>query len=445
MQKELTYKHIWKVSYPLILGGMAQTFINVIDVAFLGHVDETALAASAIATMFFAVLFVPGLGFSIGSQILIARLHGEGKNASIGKIFNHTLYFIQLLALFFFIVGKYWARDILTPLVESEAILEEAVKYLNYRSWGFFLGFAASTFRAFYAGIADTRVISYATGLMAVANYFLNHLFIFGKLGFPAMGIEGAAIASVVSEVIAAIFYVAFTVLLSNRYSKYQLLPLSKLNTEELVKVLRTSFPIMLQYFVSLAGWFVFFAIIERMGQAQLAASNVIRSIYGILMIPLMGFGAATNTLVSNLIGQGKQHLVMQLIGRVIILSFTTSLALVCTNLLSPYFGLSVFTNQEPIIQVAIPIIYIISGSLLCFSVALILVSGVSGSGNTLMTLLLECITLAIYLIATYFMAIEWKASLTWVWACEFVYFISMGVGAYVYLKYGNWRNFQLK
>lgn len=445
MQKELTYKHIWKVSYPLILGGMAQTFINVIDVAFLGRVDETALAASAIATMFFAVLFVPGLGFSIGSQILIARLHGEGKSSSIGNVFNHTLYFILLLALLFFIVSKYWATDILAPLVESEAILEEAVKYLNYRSWGFFLGFAVSTFRAFYAGIADTRVISYATGLMAVANYFLNDIFIFGKLGLPAMGIEGAAIASVISEVIAAIFYVGFTALLFTRYSKYKLLPFSKLNTEEFVKVLRISFPIMLQYFVSLAGWFIFFLIIERMGQTELAVSNVIRSIYGILMIPLMGFGAATNTLVSNLIGQGKQHLVMQLIGRIVLLSFIASLALVGTNLVSPYLGLSVFTNQQPIIEAAIPILYIISGSLLCFSVAMILVSGVSGSGNTMMTLLLECITLGIYLVATYFMAIEWKANLTWVWACEYVYFISMGIGAYIYLKFGNWKNFQLR
>lgn len=445
MQKELTYKHIWKVSYPLILGGMAQTFINVLDVAFLGRVDETALAASAIATMFFVVLFVPGLGFSIGTQILIARYHGEGKHSSIGKIFNHTLYFIQILALLLFIIGKYWGREILSPMVDSEVILEEAVKYLNYRSWGFFLGFAATVFRAFYAGIADTKVISYATILMAVTNYIFNDILIFGKLGFPAMGIEGAAIASVVTEVVAVLFYVAFTGMLSKKYSPYKLLPLSKLDIEEYTKIMRISSPIMLQYFLSLAVWFVFFLIIERMGQTELAVSNVIRSIYMILMIPLMGFGSATNTLVSNLIGQGKQHLVIQLIGRTVVLSFIASLIFVCINLISPHFGLSLFTDQQPIIEAAIPILYVVSGSILCFSVAIILVSGVSGTGNTVMTFLLECITLGIYLVATYLMAIEWKASLSWVWACEFVYFISMGLGAYVYLKFGNWKSFQLK
>ncbi len=445
MQKELTYKHIWKVAYPLILGGMAQTFINVLDVAFLGRVDETALAASAIATMFFVVLFVPGLGFSIGTQILIARYHGEGKHPQIGKVFNHTLYFIQILALGLFIMGKYWVREILEPMVQSEVILEEAIKYLNYRSWGFFLGFAATVFRAFYAGIADTKVISYATILMAITNYVFNDILIFGKLGMPAMGIEGAAIASIITEVVAVLFYVVFTGMRHNKYSSFRLLPFPKLDIEEYVKVMRISTPIMLQYLVSLAVWFVFFLIIERMGQTELAISNVIRSIYMILMIPLMGFGSATNTLVSNLIGQGKHHLVMQLIGRTVVLSFIASLAFVCLNLIVPSFGLSVFTDQKPIIEAAIPILYVVSGSILVFAVALILVSGVSGTGNTLMTFVLECITLGIYLGATYLMAIEWKASLTWVWACEFVYFASMGLGAYLYLRFGNWRNFQLK
>lgn len=445
MQKELTYKHIWKVAYPLILGGMAQTFINVMDVGFLGRVDETALAASAIATMFFVVLFVPGLGFSIGTQILIARLDGEKKPAAIGKAFNHTLYFMLVLAIGLFLIGKYWSKELLDPLVESDEILQEALAYLNYRSWGFYFGFIASTFRAFYAGIADTKVISYATILMAITNYFLNDILIFGKLGMPVMGIEGAAIASVITEVVAALFYVAYTMAFYRKYSQYQLLPLSKISWKEYIKVMNISTPIMIQYFVSLAVWFLFFSIIEHMGTTELAISNVIRSIYMILMIPLFGFGTATNTLVSNLIGQGKQELVMPLVWRIALLSFLSSSVLVLVNLAAPKFGLGVFTDQQDIIDAAIPILYVVSGSILFFSCAIILISGVSGTGNTKMTLILECITLIVYLAFTYLMAIQWNASLAGVWACEFVYFGSMAIGAYVYLKYGKWREFKLR
>lgn len=445
VQKELTYKHIWKVAYPLILGGMMQTIINVMDVAFLGRVSETALAASAMAGLFFVVLFVPGMGFSIGTQILIARLTGEKKQASVGKVFNHTIYFILLLALILFLITKFWGLELLNPFVESEEILIESEKYLSYRSYGFFFGFIATCFRAFYAGIADTKVISFATVLMAVANYFLNDILIFGKYGFPAMGIEGAAIASVLTEIIAVLFYLGYTTLFHKKYQVYNLIPLSKIDWQEYKKVMKISTPIMLQYFVSLVVWFLFFSIIEHMGKTELAISNVVRSIYMILMIPLFGFGSATNTLVSNLIGQGKQELVMKLIWRTVLLCVLSSVVFIIINLAFPEFGLALFTNKAHLIEGAKPILYIISGAIMFFSIAIIMISGVSGTGNTLMTLILECVTLSIYLGVTYYMAIEVEAPLTGVWACEYVYFISMAIGAYLYLRFGNWRNFKIK
>mgnify|MGYP000393834820 FL=1 len=99
MFKDPAYKHIWNISYPIILGGVAQTVINITDSAFLGRVSEVALGASAIAGLLYVTFMMLGYGFGVGVQIIIARLNGEKKYHEMGNVLDHSLYF--LLSLFY--------------------------------------------------------------------------------------------------------------------------------------------------------------------------------------------------------------------------------------------------------------------------------------------------------------------------------------------------------
>ena len=94
----ISYKEIWKVALPLVIGGMAQAVINVTDSAFLGRVSEVAMGASAIGGLFFITLLMLGMGFGVGAQIMIARLEGERKQDEVGNTTHQLLYF--LIALF---------------------------------------------------------------------------------------------------------------------------------------------------------------------------------------------------------------------------------------------------------------------------------------------------------------------------------------------------------
>ncbi len=101
----ISYKRIWSIAYPIILGSVAQNLINVTDTAFLGRVGEVALGASAIGGMFYLVFINLGLGFGTGAQIIIARRFGEGDKKMVGKTFDHALYFmlpLSILAFFWF-------------------------------------------------------------------------------------------------------------------------------------------------------------------------------------------------------------------------------------------------------------------------------------------------------------------------------------------------------
>jgi Na+-driven multidrug efflux pump len=180
--------------------------------------------------------------------------------------------------------------------------------------------------------------------------------------------------------------------------------------------------------------------IIEKLGEKELAISHIIRSIYMVLMIPLFGFSSATNTLVSNLIGQGNQHLVLTLIKKVILLSLLSTGIVLLFNLFFPKEMIGFYTNDSSLIIDSLPTLNVISFTMFFFAVAFILFNGVSGTGNTRTSLLIEAITISIYLVATYYIAIVLQSSLPLVWCSEFIYFTLLGLLSFVYLKWGNWK-----
>ncbi|MES2836958.1 MAG: MATE family efflux transporter [Bacteroidota bacterium] len=439
MQAENSYKYIWKISYPIILGGVAQTVINVTDTAFMGRVSEVAIGASAIAALFYVTFYILGFGFSIGAQILIARLDGEKNHIQIGKVFSHTLYFLLMLATVVFVFLKWFSPAVLNYFVSSKAVLQASLDYIDYRAWGIFFAFIGLAIRSFFVGISNTRIVIYTTLISAISNIILNYIFVFGNESIEPMGIGGSALASSLSEVLATLFAI-FYVYRKKGIEIYKLFPFSKLNTTTVKQILNMAVPIMFQSFIALFSWFVFFMIVEQMGERPLAISNLVRNVYMVLMIPLMGFGSATNTLVSNAIGQGySKPKVFQLINKIMFFSFALTLAITLLNMLMPELVLSIFTNDAELIKQTIPSLWIISGSIQLFALTNVLLCSVSGTGNTVASLVIEVITILFYLFATYLMAVKWKYSIEWVWSVEYVYFGFMGALSFVYLRYGKW------
>ena len=92
-----TYKDIWLIAYPILISLIMEQMIGITDTAFLGHVGEIELGASAIAGVYYLAIFMIGFGFTVGSQILIARRNGEGNYRAIGNIFYQGIYFLMLM------------------------------------------------------------------------------------------------------------------------------------------------------------------------------------------------------------------------------------------------------------------------------------------------------------------------------------------------------------
>lgn len=440
MHETLSYRNIWRISYPLILGFIAITVINVTDTAFMGRISDVALGASGLGGIYFLIFMMAAMGLGIGAQIIIARYHGEEKPNRIGVVFDHMLYLLLALSGILIALHFLFANQLLSLVIESDPILESTIKYTNIRAIGFLPAFVVIGYRSFLTGVSDTRAISYAAGIMAVFNLMFNYVLVFGELGLPRMEIEGAAWASVLSESVSLIYLILW-VKQKKLGTQFNCFHFPKPVFQELKNILTVATPVMIQHVVSLGSWLTFFLLIEGMGERSLAISNVVRSSYSVLMIPLIGIGQATQTLVSKLIGQGGTDLVHKLIKRLLSISIISSIVMVALNLLNPTVLLSVFTNDLDLISESIPIVHVISVSILFFAIAMILLSVISGTGNTRTTLFIEVTTLAIYLGFTFLMVHRYQQPLNIVWTSEIVYFLSIGVLSALYIKSGKWKN----
>ncbi len=438
MLQNISYKKIWKVALPIIISGVAQNVVTVTDTIFLGKLGNIELGAAGNAGILYFLLVLTGMGFTTGVQIIIGRRNGEENYSQIGKVFDHCIYFIVPLSILLFTIVKIFAPLFLESITQSTNILEVAIDFLNYRIYGLFIAFLLGAFIAFYVGTTQTKILIYVTLIMMLVNVFLDYSLIFGNFGFPEMGVKGAALASVVSEICALTFLILFTVKKID-LNKYQLFKFSKFDKAILKRITKVGGPVMLQNFLSISSWFIFFMIIEKLGERELAISHIIRSIYMVLMIPLFGFSSATNTLVSNLIGQGNQSAVLTLIKRITFLSLICTTFALLFNIFLPTQIIGFYTSDTVLIHETIQTLNVISGTMFSFAIAFIFFNGVSGTGNTQFALLIEFITISIYLAATYYIAIVLESSLPIVWCSEFIYFALLGSMSFIYLKWGNW------
>ena len=435
----ISNKNIFKITYPIFLTLIAQNIINVTNTAFLGRVGEVELGASAIAGVFYIAIYMLGFGFSQGTQILIGRRNGEKNYDQIGPIFNNGLLFNFLLGALIFALSVKGVPHLMKQLVTSEHIYISAMKYLDWRIYGFFFAFLNVMFRGLYVGITQTRILTTSAILMAVVNIILDYVLIFGNFGFPKMGIEGAGISSVIAEAITLIYLVLHTIFYTDM-KKYGLFEFKKVEMKTIWQILNLSIFIMFQYFISISTWFMFFIFIERMGERPLAVTNIGRSLYILLMIPGSALSTTVNTLVSNLIGAGRKEEVLPFINHIIKISLLLVVPIMVLTYAFPYLFARVYTDNQELIDACIPMMHVISIAMVFCAVSNIIFNGVSGTGNTRTAFFIEFLTIFFYISYVYYTAIINPSPVAVVWMSEFVYWIIIGGLGYLYLLKGNWR-----
>ena len=435
---EYTNREILTITFPVMVSLLMEHLIGLTDTAYLGRVGEVELGASALAGIYYLILYMLGFGFSIGAQILIARRNGEGNYAKIGEVFIQGSLFLILFAGVLFAASHLYSPLLLRGLIESDAVFRATIAYIDWRVYGFFFSFISAMFRAFYVGTTHTKILTANSLVMVGTNVVLNYVLIFGKLGLPALGISGAAIASSVSEAVSTVFFLIYT-LRRVDYRRYGLFVHCRINWPMLRHVMSVSVWVMIQNGVAFLGWFVFFVAMEHHGERSLAVTNIVRSISSFLFMFVNAFASTNSSLVSNLIGAQKHDEVLPMCRRTIRLCYAFVVPAGILMAVFPEPVLRIYTDNLSLVSDAVPSLWVLLSSYLLAVPGFVFFFSVSATGNTSVALRFELVSISVYMLYVFYVAYYRQADVAVCWTTEHVY-NTMLLFTYFYLWRGRWR-----
>lgn len=417
---------------------MAQTIINFTDTAFLGHLGVIALGASMLAGLFYYVFTTVAAGFAVGIQIIVARRFGEKNYGRVGVIFEHGSLFVLLLGAVLFSILYLFSDKLLLWLIDSPNIYAASLDYIKYRQFGIVFVCFNFLYRALYVGISNTKVITYSTIIMAVVNIVLDYGLIFGRFGLPEMGIGGAALASLAAEISAFVFFTTYSYIML-RKREFGMFKIHKLESELMGRILKISTPTMIQKLFSFSVWFIFFVLIEKMGETATGISSITRSIYMILITPCFAFSTTTNTLVSRIIGEGHTDQVFATVNKVLKNCLMCTIPVVVVVALFPITFASIYTDDLSFAQLVVPSIFVICSGTIFQCIGNAYFEAVSGTGNTSAALYLETGILVVYVLFIAAMT-HLTTHVEWVWTAEILYGVLLGIICALYMRFAKWN-----
>lgn len=434
-----TYGGLLKMALPIMFGTFVSFIVVLIDNAFLSRYSQDDFNAAGIGGLIYVALFMLGVGLSSGVQIMIARRAGERRYKEIGNLFNHSLVLLMILAAILWALLYFVMPSVLEQTMASEALFNRLEDFLVWRPWGFFVSFVNLALVAFYVGIGRTQVLVYAMILTSATNILLDYGLIFGNWGFPEMGVGGAALASFLSESAAMIFAVLYTIF-NKKVRQYCLLKFLKIYGHIMRKMLSFSWPLMIQQGISLTAYAIFFNFLEQMGPTELEASNVMRTLYLLILVPVLGFSSVTKTYVSQMMAEERSKDVFPILKKITILNVACTGAILGVILLWPAPVIEIINENPLVVDKSISILHVVWGAPIVYAISVVIFSLISGSGDTHTALLIETAIIIVYLVVAWFLAIKLNSSLTTVWMCEYLYFGLLGVVSYAYIRKGKWK-----
>lgn len=439
LRLDTSYRQILRMALPISLAMLVPQINFITNNIFLGGLGERELASAGITGVYYLIFAVIGNGLNNGLQALMARRAGQNLPKEIGKLFYHGVWVALVIAFLGIAITYSVAPTILRATIHDTIIATEVIDFLLIRIWGLPFLYLYVMRNALLVGTNQTKLLVWGTLSEAVVNIVLDYGLIYGNFGLPAMGFNGAAYASIIAEA-TGLGVIYFVIRIKNLHKTFAFFEQTKIDFSVTKLILIQSTPLILQFAISIISWEFFYILIEHHGPRALAISNAMRNIFGLFGIFCWAFAATTNSMVSNIIGQGRTEEVLPLIRKVVRLSVSISILLFILINVYPHFFLSFYGQDHAFILEAIPVVRIVSLALVMMSFGTIWLNAVTGTGNSKVNLMIELVTIVVYSVYVYVVLEYLNMPITWGWASEWVYWISMFSMAFVYMKSGKWR-----
>lgn len=429
------------LALPISLANVLQTVYQLTDTFWLGRIGAEAVAAVSLSFPVIFVLISLGGGLSVAGAILVAQYRGRGDQRGVDHVAGQTLMAIVAVSVVLSVVGYLGAGGIMTLMGARGEVWEGAVAYLRVSFLGLAFLFIYFVYQSLMRGVGDV-VTPFVVVLVAVLlNFLADPLFILGWGPVPAMGVAGAAAATVLTQGIAAT--IGLVLLFSGRQAiRLHLRDVLAPDLPLLGRMVRLGAPAAMEQTTRGLGFAVMATLVAAYPTVIIAAYGIGSRILSFFVIPALGLSMATSTLISQNIGAGRDERV----------DATARLSLLVAFLVLGAAGLLIFPFSEPIVGAFIKdepavvaegahFLRILAWSFGFLGFAITLGGIFRGAGNTMLALVMTVLNVWVFLFP-----VAWLLSFRtplgpegiW-WAHPVSYVLSTALGV-AWLRFGRWK-----
>ncbi|WP_143960348.1 MATE family efflux transporter [Litoribacter populi] len=304
---QLTYKEhfnrTFNLAYPVMLSQLGQVLVGVADSMMVGRLGAEPLAAASLANSIFFVVLMFGIGVSMAITPLVAAADGKGSRKRIAKLFKHG-FVINMFSAFVLFLIIVLAAPSLGYLNQPEEVVRLAIPYLGIITLSLIPFMFFQTFKQFAEGLSQTKQAMFITIFCNLINVFLNWVLIYGKLGFPEMGLNGAGWATLISRVLMGLI-MWYYVWHSKRYTEYKIgFGFKKLSFPMISKMLKIGVPTGFQFIFEVGAFSAAAIMMGWIGVNALAAHQIAINLASISYMMASGLSAAAMVRVGNQLGR---------------------------------------------------------------------------------------------------------------------------------------------
>ena len=296
-RREFSYN--LKLAYPVMIGMLGHTFVQFIDNVMVGQLGTAELAAISLGNSFVVIAMSIGIGFSTAITPLVAEADGAKNKSRVTQIFEHSFLICFILGILLCSI-VFFNKNLLYSMGQSLEVVELAIPYLFWVSISLIAVVNFQSFRQFADGMSFTKAAMYSVLAANLINVILNYLLIFGIWKFPELGLEGAAIGTLIAR-FSMLIFIIFYLKLHKSLSFYvkSFFP-KKIITSHIKKILALGFPSALQTFFEI-GFFISAVWMSGLiGKNAQAANQIALNLSTMTFMVALGVGVAAMIRVGN-------------------------------------------------------------------------------------------------------------------------------------------------
>ena len=431
------------LSIPMVLEMFMQSVFEVADIYFVGKLGPDAIAAVGISGTLVILIFAVGIGFSMGATALVARRIGEKNPEGAARAAVHVIGVTALLSIPFSVAGIIYAPEMLTLMGASESVVEIGYNYCALLFGGNATIMLLFVINAVFRGAGDPTMAMRALGLANLLNIILDPILIFGLGPIPALGIEGAAIATIIGRSIGVVYQL---VSLGRKGRHLSVTRKSFVYDPELLQTLiKVSLPGIIQFLVATASWIIIVRLVTIFGDTAAAGYTIGVRIIIFTLLPSWGLANAAATLVGQNLGAEKPERAETAV--FICARYNMGFLLVVTLLLlvaSPTI-VGWFTTDQGVIREGVACLRIIAFGYVPEGLGMVMMQSFNGAGDTRTPTLINWLALWVFqLPAAYLLGVTVGFETSGIYmGAALAQFVLAGLSFYLFRK-GKWKETDL-